>query len=279
MTFEQKLTGIFTKKNSALCIGLDPNPALIPDTFKRESSDSNSVLRFCESIIEVTSDLASAFKINTAYFESLGKDGFDVMFRVREMIPADCMVVADAKRGDVPHTSEQYNQCFFNHFNADAITLSPLMGFETLEAYGNDPSKALFVLALTSNPGAVDFFLHPFDNRPTLARYISEALCERQNSIQSRLGMVIGATQSTIAQNVLDGFPDCPLLIPGIGAQGGNLETLTNLLEGRSNLPLIAISRSIIYPNLENGVDYQTGVRAAAEKYHSLLNPLVATHV
>lgn len=278
MTYQEKLRNALTFKKSALCVGLDPNLARIPDFFFHGNTKAEGVLSFCKKVIDHTLAYAASYKINTAYFEALGPAGFDIMFRLRSHIPADYIVIADAKRGDVPHTSEQYNTAFFTELNADAITLNPLMGFDCIDAYRNDASKGLYVLALTSNSGAADFFMHPFRDHPTMAHFIASRLQQKQAESAAQIGMVIGATQSNTARDVLLGFPDCPLLIPGIGAQGGNPDDLLALLQGSNHSALIAISRAILYPEASNPTDWSKAVEKNAKWYQTILQPISSVH-
>ncbi|CAN5167111.1 orotidine-5'-phosphate decarboxylase [soil metagenome] len=248
MIFTQKLQRAVRSSNSVLSVGLDPDPDRIPLPLKQLFSDQHDlVFEFCRRIIEATKTDAVAYKPNIAFFEALGSGGWRVLEALMDVIPAAKITIADAKRGDIGSTAEKYKQAFFDKLNVDSLTLNPLMGLDTLDPFLNDASKAIYVLTLTSNRGAADFLRMPLMGRPTLGEYISEHLCKKQEKATTHIGMVVGATQTDIAENVMKVNPTAHLLMPGIGAQGGNIEMLKNLLTKHYGIPLINSSRSIIY--------------------------------
>jgi orotidine-5'-phosphate decarboxylase len=253
MTYLEKLETAVKNSNSTLCVGLDPNLNLLPDaTRKKIGSTSELVYEFCSMVVEVTKDHCAAYKPNLAFFEALGKKGLKVLDEVIEIIPDDKIIIADAKRGDISSTAEHYKKAFFDTFNVDAITLNPLMGFETLDAFSSDETKGVYVLALTSNPGADDFLKKPFEGFDMMAEYIAHTLFERSIQTEAHLGMVVGATQSAEARSVIEHHSKASLLIPGVGAQGGNIEELANTLAAHEGIPLINSSRGIIYAGAEH---------------------------
>lgn len=248
MIFTQKLQRAVRSSNSVLSVGLDPDPNRIPLPLKQQFSDPHDlVYEFCRRIIEATKIDAAAYKPNLAFFEALGTGGWRVLESLMEVIPAAKITIADAKRGDIGSTAEKYKQAFFDQLNVDSVTLNPLMGLDTLDPFLNDASKAIYVLTLTSNRGAADFLRMPIMGRPTLAEYISEHLSKKQEKATTHIGMVVGATQPDIAEYVIKVNPAAHLLMPGIGAQGGDVEMLKNLLSKHPGIPLINSSRSIIY--------------------------------
>jgi orotidine-5'-phosphate decarboxylase len=259
MTFTQKLQSAVSSANSTLCVGLDPNLSLIPDSVKAQFSEpEEQVIHFCKNVIDHTQEFCAAYKPNLAFFEALGSTGLDVFHQVIAHVPKDRIVISDAKRGDINTTAEHYKKSFFDQFHVDAITLNPLMGFETLDAFTSDESKGIYVLALTSNPGADDFLKKPFGGFDLMAQYIASQLEHRSERSKAHLGMVIGATQADLSKSVTDLHKKASLLIPGIGAQGGSIDELSNALKDHEGIPLINSSRGIIYAGSDqtNWVDH-----------------------
>ncbi len=248
MNFTEKLHSAVKKTNSTLCIGLDPDLSKIPTSVKNQFSEpEEQVSFFCKKIIESTQEYCAAYKPNLAFFEALGATGLAVFKEVIDYIPKEKVIVADAKRGDISTTAEHYKKSFFDQFHVDAITLNPLMGFETLDAFSKYPSKGVYVLALTSNPGADDFLKKPFQGFDMMGQYIASELAKRFEESETHLGMVIGATQAELSKSVTDHHTSASLLIPGIGAQGGSVEELAKSLVDHTGTPLINSSRGIIY--------------------------------
>ncbi|MFA5668212.1 MAG: orotidine-5'-phosphate decarboxylase [Balneolaceae bacterium] len=248
MTFLEKLHQSVRHSNSTLCVGLDPNLDLLPQAIKSEfNSKEEQVLSFCKTVIDATQEHCAAFKPNLAFFEALGAQGFSVLEEVLQHIPKNRIVIADAKRGDISSTAQHYKKAFFDVFDVDAITLSPLMGFETLDAFSDDASKAIYALTLTSNSGADDFLKQPFRDFDMMAQYIAHTLFERSVTHETHMGMVIGATQPEELSSVIEHHSKACLLIPGIGAQGGSIDELADALDNHEGIPLINSSRQIIY--------------------------------
>lgn len=259
MTYLEKLHQAVTASQSTLCVGLDPNLDLLPEAVKAKfETPEEQVTFFCKKVIDYTYDSCAAYKPNLAFFESLGAVGLVVFKEVINHIPKDRIIIADAKRGDISSTAEHYKKSFFDVFDVDAITLNPLMGFETLNAFANDEKKGVYVLTLTSNPGASDFLKKPFEGFNSMSEYIAHQLFEHSVQVETHLGMVIGATQAEEARTVIQHHGNGSLLIPGIGAQGGSIEELSKALSGHDGIPLINSSRGIIYAgsDQENWIEY-----------------------
>ncbi|HKK44940.1 MAG TPA: orotidine-5'-phosphate decarboxylase [Balneolaceae bacterium] len=255
MTFTQKLKASVTATKSTVCVGLDPNLDLLPQAVLRQDlSEAEKVEHFLKKVIDVTQTHCAAYKPNLGFFEALGADGWDTFQAILDYIPDDKIIIADAKRGDISSTAEHYAKAFFEHFDADAVTLNPLMGFETLDPFLKDDSKCIYVLTLTSNPGAEDILLQKLENGDTISSYVSTCLQEKQKASKTSIGMVVGATQAKDIQPVINNFKNAHLLIPGIGKQGGDIQALAEALEEHRGIPLINSSRSIIYAgrNSEN---------------------------
>ncbi len=259
MHFTQKLQQAVQSSGSNLCVGLDPVLHKLPSPLKeRFRDDSTLILNFCKQVIEATKTVCCAYKPNTAFFEALGSKGWEALEQVIDSIPTGKIIIADAKRGDIGSTAEQYRKAFFDHLNVDAVTLNPLMGIDTIEPFLGDSSKAVFVLAITSNPGSADFLQRRFEGRLSLAAYIAEHLAKMQKKYSAHIGLVAGATHPEEIGNIVQEMPEATLLIPGIGSQGGSVQELADVLKHHNGLPIVSSSRSILYAggNEENWLEF-----------------------
>lgn len=220
------MTGFFsflekrvTQINSLLCIGLDPHPADLPAATAAAARD------FCLRLIEATADLAAAFKPNAAFFEQFGAEGIAVLRDVIAAVPDEIPVVLDAKRGDITSTAEAYARAAFETLGADAITLNPYLGHDSLMPFLADPAKGVFLLCKTSNPGAGDLQDLPLADRVPAQRLFERvAELARCWNTNDNLGLVVGATNPEALNAVRRIAPDLWILAPGVGAQGGDLE-------------------------------------------------------
>jgi len=278
MTFEQKLRQAVSESHSVLCVGLDPVLDRIPDNIKDENDTiEDIVIYFLKSVIDSTSDYCCAYKPNMAFFEALGGNGLNVFKQIVDYIPESKIVIADAKRGDIGHTAASYKKAYFDTFDVDAITLSPLMGFDTLESFLDDESKAICVLTLTSNKGAEDFLLKPFQGYNMMSDYIAENLTSLNDRHPGHAGMVVGATKADILKEVVNRHPRASLLIPGIGAQGGSVDELEKAIESHPGIPIINSSRGIIYAGKDK--NWRDDVKKAADKLKSKLYNITNRYV
>ncbi|GAA5523337.1 orotidine-5'-phosphate decarboxylase [Aliifodinibius salicampi] len=279
MTFREKLKTAIQTSNSTLCVGLDPNLDRLPADPKWISdSPAQKVEQFLKTVIDATSDFCAAYKPNLGFFEALGPDGWDTFEEILDYIPSNKIIIADAKRGDISSTAEHYAKAFFEQFDIDAITLNPLMGFETLDPFLSHSSKGVYVLTLTSNPGAKDILLQELSDGQTVSSYISKQLSKKQASSDTSIGMVVGATKAQDLGPVITPFRKAPLLIPGIGKQGGSITELKNALHQHQGLPLVNSSRSIIYAG-EGSANWEKSVARAAENYKKRLGPITEQYV
>ncbi|MDR9418721.1 orotidine-5'-phosphate decarboxylase [Gracilimonas sp.] len=279
MTFSKNLKKSVSNTGSVLCVGLDPNLDLLPQPVKEQfDSPEEQVIYFCKLVIDYTAEHCAAFKPNLGFFEALGPNGLLVFKEVTQHIPNDKIIIADAKRGDISSTAEHYKKAFWDEFEVDAITVNPLMGFETLEAFSKDESKGIYVLTLTSNPGASDFLKQPFGGFDIMAQFIANQLAIRVSTSDAHLGMVIGATQAEEAASVLSHHPKGALLIPGIGAQGGSISELSKSLKNHQGIPLVSSSRSIIYAGKDEG-NWPEHVAEAAKSMKKQLNQITNQYV
>ncbi|MDX1619138.1 MAG: orotidine-5'-phosphate decarboxylase [Balneolaceae bacterium] len=279
MNYLEKLHNAIAGTQSCLCIGLDPHLDLFPRLLTEKIPDKHRrVTYFLKEIIETTQPYCAAYKPNIAFFEALGDRGFEVFRQVIEAIPDDKVIIADIKRGDIGSTAQQYRRAFFDIYNVDAVTLNPLMGFETLVPYFGYPDKSAYVLTLTSNEGAADFLEKPFSGFNSMAESIAANLQELQGQSEASLGMVVGATKSDDLSRILQLNPGAPLLIPGIGRQGGSVEELTTVLENHTGLPLVSSSRSILFAG-GKGEHWKQAAEDRAARYREQLTPITQAHV
>jgi len=269
MNFIEKLTGATRKNKSLLCIGLDPDPELMPDRV--------GVFEFNKAIIDATSDLVCAYKPNLAFYEALGNEGLADLKRTVDYIPGDIPVIADAKRGDIGNTARAYARTIFVNFNFDAATVSPYLGFDSIEPFIQYQDKGVFILCRTSNAGAVDFQslrcevesgYHPL--------FEIVALKASQWNTHGNIGLVVGATYPEELRLIRQSHPDMPLLIPGIGAQGGDLAlTVRYGVDAQGEKAIINSSRQIIYAS--RGNDFAEAARAAASTLRDQINHHLAS--
>lgn len=253
MGFFRKIQRITDRNDSLVCIGLDPNPDLIPERYRTGHSahpSINELLAWNQAIVAETIDLVCAFKPNIAFYEALGLQGMRLLQKTLELIPPDIPVLLDAKRGDIGSTAAAYAKAYFEELQVDALTLSPYLGSDSIEPFAAYEDKGLFVLCHTSNPGASDFQLleisdwQTLDQHPNWPLYLhiaSEAIQWSPN-----VGLVVGATYPQAMADVRTVAPDALILAPGIGSQGGDLNaTLDAGLRMDGDGLLINASRTI----------------------------------
>lgn len=279
MNFTEKLRQSVQQSGSVLCVGLDPNLDRLPAPVKEHHpTPVQQVAFFCKRVIDATRDNCCAYKPNLAFFEALGAPGLDVFQEVINYIPSSKIIIADAKRGDIDSTARHYKKAYFDTFDVDALTVNPLMGFETLAPFLHETNKAIFVLALTSNPGANDLLEQPLGEFDMVAQYIADRLDVMNQQSEVHLGMVIGATRKQQARSVLQFHNKAHLLIPGIGTQGGKIEDLHQVLENHKGIPIISSSRSIIYAGGDD-INWQQLVEEQSSKVKQQLQPLTQSYV
>jgi len=239
-------------------VGLDTDITKLPLGI---SKDTEGILQFNKEIINATKDFAVSYKINTAFYEQLGSKGWEIIEKTREMIPSNTLSIADAKRGDIGNTSAMYAKAFFETMDFDALTVAPYMGYDSVEPFLKFNNKITIVLGLTSNKGSADFQTNPIYN-PPLYKTVLERIS--QWGTPENLMFVIGATKAEALVEIRKIVPDHFLLIPGVGAQGGNANEVCR--NGKNNLGglLINSSRGIIYAS--SGRDFAEAARAEAKK-------------
>lgn len=256
------------KKSSYLCVGLDPDIHKIP---KHLHQYENPVLVFNQQIIEATSDICVAYKPNVAFFEALGLDGLKTLNDTRKLIPVECFTIADAKRGDIGNTATMYAKAFLEQMDFDSITIAPYMGQDSIEPFLQFEEKWAIVLGLTSNKGNQDFQRKMVDGIPLYELVMKTAM---HWGTDENMMFVVGATNEEDFEHIRTFCPDHFLLVPGVGAQGGDLEKLSQYGLNKDIGLLVNSTRGIIYAS--NGKDFAEKAREEAlavnEQMESLIN-------
>jgi len=259
MKFTDKLLNTSRKNKSWLCIGLDPDPELMPGI---------DVLQFNKTIIEATSDLVCAYKPNLAFYEALGTEGLAILEKTIKYVPGAIPVIGDAKRGDIGNTARAYARALFSVLGFDAATVNPYLGFDSIEPFINYQDKGVFILCRTSNRGATDF-----QNLHTNGIPLYEAVARKAKewNTYGNIGLVVGATYPEELKKVRSICPEMPLLIPGIGAQGGDLASAVGYgVDARGEKAIINVSRQILYAS--KGKNFAQAARNMAEKIRKQIN-------
>ena len=269
MIFLDQLNAAGCQNNSMLCVGLDPEPAKFPGAWR---GDASRIFDFCAAMVDATADLVIAFKPQIAYFAAhRAEDQLErLMAHMRATAP-QVPVILDAKRGDIGSTAEQYAREAFERYGADAVTLSPFMGFDSVQPYLKYHGKGAFLLCRTSNPGGDDFQnqrLASVAGEPLLYEHIA-GLAQGPWNLNGQLGLVVGATYPAEIERVRAVAPTVPLLIPGVGAQGG--DAVATVRAGwRPDAPIIVnSSRAVLYAS--SGDDFAAAARREALKTRDLL--------
>lgn len=255
----ENLTRQIFQKKSFLCIGLDTDISRIPEFLLKEQ---DPVFEFNRLIVEATQDLAVAYKPNLAFYEALGPAGWNSLEKTLEIIPDEIMVIADAKRGDIGNTAKKYAETFFTRYDFDAVTVAPYMGKDAVQPFLEYEEKWVFLLALTSNPGAQDF-QYLSDGKP-LHEHVLEKSQRWEKESVGELGFVVGATRPDDLKRIRNLAPESWFLVPGVGAQGGTVEEVAEAALTDKGGLLVNSSRGIIYAS--NGLDFDSAARAAAQK-------------
>lgn len=260
------------KKNSYLCVGLDTDIEKLP---KHLLQSDDPVFEFNKQIIDATKGLAIAYKPNVAFYEALGSKGWDSLKKTLDYIPKDCFTIADAKRGDIGNTSTLYAKAFFSNMDFDAITVAPYMGEDSVKPFLEFHNKWVILLVHTSNKGAGDFQL--LETR--FGRFVYEEVIHtsQQWATADQMMYVVGATKADKVRNIRSLAPDHFLLVPGVGAQGGDLAAVSHAgLNAQCGL-IVNASRSIIYASSKE--DFADAARKEAAKVQQEMAQLLNEHV
>ncbi|MGD0780157.1 MAG: orotidine-5'-phosphate decarboxylase [Dehalococcoidales bacterium] len=262
MNFIEKLAQISLKNKSLLCVGLDPDLSLMPEQI--------GIYEFNKDIIDATADLVCAYKPNIAFYEAMGNDGLEALKKTRDYIPKDIPVIIDAKRGDIGNTAKAYAKSLFDYFNFDAITASPYLGYDSLEPFIERRDRGIFILCRTSNPGAADFqslYVATNKSKKMLYEVVAEKVSEWNK--HGNLGLVVGATYPEELKLIRERYPQMPLLIPGVGTQGGELKQVVKwgVDRGRQRT-IINSSRQILYASRDRNFAAAAGKAARELRDH-----------
>lgn len=264
MTFIEKLKKSVQANNSLVCVGLDPDPKLMPENI--------SLFDFNKAIIDSTANLACAYKLNLAFYEALGEVGWDALRSTIKHVPAGIPVIGDAKRGDIGNTAKAYAQALFLNLGFDAATVNPYLGFDSVEPFIKYQEKEVFILCRTSNAGALDFqSLRCETEDGLLPLYQIVARKAGQWNKNGNLGLVVGATYPEELKLIRQEHPDMLLLIPGVGAQGGDVATTVRYgVNAEGTGAIINSSRQIIFAS--RGKDFAEAAEKAARTLRDQIN-------
>jgi orotidine-5'-phosphate decarboxylase len=274
MNFLDKLRLAEHQNGSMLCVGLDPEPAIFPLHLR---GNADKIYDFCAAIVEATADLVIAFKPQIAYFAAhRGEGQLERLMELMRLVAPQVPIILDAKRGDIGSTAGQYAREVFERYGADAVTLSPFMGFDSVQPYLKYHGKGAFLLCRTSNPGGDDFQnqrLSTVAGQPLLYEHIAQ-LAQGPWNLNGQLGLVVGATYPAEIERVRLLAPTLPLLIPGVGAQGGDAAATVKagwrgdaVKAGKTSGPIIVnSSRAILYAGAARDFAQQARQQALATR-------------
>ena len=256
MTFLEKLLAAERQNHSLLCVGLDPEPERLPEEL-RALPVEKAIVQFCRTIIEATASYASVYKPNLAFFEVLGPAGMEALQEVVRAIPAHIPVIADAKRGDIGNTASRYAAAIFETYGFDAVTVNPYLGYDAVAPFLAYRDRGVLLLCRTSNPSARDFQDLLVQSDSGQVRPLYEVVAERVQGWNEagNCALVVGATYPQELRTIRALCPDLPILIPGIGVQGGDLEAcVPAAVDAHGERAMLSASRSILYAS--SGTDY-----------------------
>ena len=270
MTFLDMLRDATTRNHSLLCVGLDPEPARFPGALR---DNIHKMYDFCAAIVDATADTVCAFKPQIAYFAAhAAEDQLERLMQHMRSNAPHVPVILDAKRGDIGSTAQQYAREAFERYGADAVTLSPFMGFDSIQPYLQYHGKGAFLLCRTSNPGGDDLQaqrLSSVAGTPLLYEHIAQ-LAQGPWNKNGQLGLVVGATYPQEIERVRQLAPTLPLLIPGVGAQGGDAAATVRAGLSEHGPIIVNSSRAVLYASA--GKDFATAARQAALDTRATLN-------
>ena len=267
MSFKAKLRASEDATGSLLCLGLDPEPDLLPSPIERTPA---GIAGFVRTIVEAVGDAASSYKLNLAFYERWGREASWLLDQALQSLPPDRPIILDAKRGDVGSTAMAYAHAIFEAWGADAVTVHPYLGYDSVAPFLAHKEKEVFLICRTSNPGAAEF-QHLRVDGEALYRHVARAGVRWDH--HGNIGFVVGATAPAELRDVRQIAGDRLLLVPGIGAQGGDLAAAVRAAlrpDGRG--AVIPVSRAILFAS--NGADYAQAARAEAVRLRDAINAL-----
>ncbi len=267
MSALKDLQKIQSETKSIICLGLDLDPKRMPSDYAK---NVKGMFDFAVRIIDATADLVCAYKPNLAFYESLGADGISLLKQIVTRIPREILVILDGKRGDIGNTAAHYADALFSKLKADWVTLNPYMGYDSLRPFLEYKDKGAFILSLTSNPGSRDFQQLRVDGKPLYQIVAEKVLYWNKDH---NCGLVVGATVPEQLKEMRQIAGEMPLLIPGVGAQGGSLEQAA--LFGTDNFrktAIINVSRSVLYAS--RGDDFAQRAREELSRLNKTVDAL-----
>ena len=265
MSFRRKLGQATFRNDSLLCVGLDPDLSRLPAS---AGGRPDPLLYFNRQVIDATADLVCAYKPNFAFYGALGASGWAALEGTLAHIPESIPVILDAKVGDIGNTAEKYAEMFLDRLGADALTVNPYMGQDAVAPFLQRQDKGVFLLCLTSNSGAEDFERQLLCDGPLYRRVARKAA---DWNTAGNCGLVVGATQPETIREIRALVPDMPLLVPGVGAQGGDLEAAVVGGQDREGAGLIInASRAVLYAS--DGEDFAAAARQTASRLRDEIN-------
>lgn len=263
-SFITRLSEQITRKNSHLCVGLD----ISPEGLGNKNAKLSDLIDHSLKIIDATVDLAVCYKPNLAFFERWGSDGFKWLEKVIGYIGNNAIIIADGKRGDIGNTAKQYAISIFDHFGFDAVTINPYMGSDSIKPFVENPEKGVFILCRTSNPSASELQELKVEENSLYEKVAKLAV---ELNINDNIGLVVGATAPSEIRKIRKIAPKLPFLIPGIGAQGGDLEK--SMQYGNENgIAIINISRGISFAGNMSSKAIKNAAQDYVEKMREIIN-------
>lgn len=263
-TINQRIRETIQNRDSLVCVGLDVNESRIPSHIMAQA---DPIFKFNKAIIDATADQVLAYKPNLAFYEAFGTEGWDILQRTVDYIPEGIIKIGDAKRGDIGITAQKYAEALFK-IGFDVVTVNPYLGWDSIGPFVEDETKGVFILCLTSNPSSRDFQYAVSDGR-TLYQQVAETAVKWNE--KDNCGLVVGATHPDELGDIRSIAPDLPFLIPGIGAQGGDLEaSVAAGTDSQGEMAVINSSRGIIYAS--SGEDFAEVAGHEASKLRDAIN-------
>jgi orotidine-5'-phosphate decarboxylase len=272
LRFAEQVRAAEKRNNSLVCVGLDPDISRFP-AHLRDLEPKRALIEFCVAIIDATSDLVSAYKPNLGFFMAHGIAGLEALVEIRRRIPVTVPVILDAKTGDMATTAAAYARGYFDAWNFDAVTVNPFQGEDSLAPFFTYPDRGVIVLCKTSNPGGAELQdqLTGEANRQPVYLTLADRIQNWSERYPASLGLVVGATYPRHLVEIRRRCPELPILLPGIGAQAGDLEgSIRAGIDAQGGALLASASRSILYAG--SGVDFATIARAEVEKLRNQIN-------
>ena len=281
--FHNRINEAAHANDSLLCVGLDPDLSRFPASMRDDTDVTRAIVTFNTDVIEVTADLVCAYKPNLGFYLAHGAAGVAALEETRRRIPRNIPVILDAKVGDVGSTTEAYATGYFDTWNFDAVTVNPYLGEDSLAPFMRRGDHGVLVVCKTSNPGSGDLqdrHLAATGESEPIYLTVADRVAAWSARWPATLGLVVGATYPAELAAVRQRCPDLPILLPGIGAQGGELEASVRAgLDYRGGGMLVSSSRSVLYADSAQQADWQTAVRAEAVRLRDAINAVRALRV